>query len=246
MNRLLPLLLLALSPQTWAVFPSFEDTNSNTDDSDVTTHTIDMPATCTTGNLAVAVFATDADPTITWDEAGWTQLGTKLGPGSGVNGQIRVKVATGSDAGDSFTISTAVVQQSASFTVCVQDWEGTLAGVEVGTVATGTSTNPDPPSVSPSWGSDDTLWIPVCASDSFDTTTVYSYPDNQTNINGANATGASVSISSDELTGTSQNPGAYTLSGSEEWGCNTIAVEPAAAGTTVAPLAYQYYEGLSQ
>ncbi len=235
MHKLL-YLLLAFSVPAWAVFPSFEDTNSNTEDSDVTTHTIDMPATCTTGNLAVAVFGTDADPTITWDEAGWTQLGGNLGPGSGSAGQLRVKVATGGDAGDSFTISTSTSQQSASFTFCIQDWEGTLAGAEAGTVATGTTTTPDPPSVTPSWGSDDTLWIPICVNDSFDTVTVYSYPDNQANINGANAAGASVAISSDELTGTTQNPGTYTLSGSEQWGCNTLAVEPAAAGGSIVPI----------
>lgn len=95
--------------------------------------------------------------------------------------------------------------------------------------AQATSAAPDPASLTPSWGSAKTLWIAACGYDSNPTVTVYptNYTSNQSNAFADNANGAGIGYATRELEAASENPGAFTLSFSDQWSAVTLAVRPA-------------------
>ncbi len=105
------------------------------------------------------------------------------------------------------------------------------SSVEVGTAATGTSTSPDPPSLTPSWGSDDTLWASfVGVNDNRQTYTPNSnYNRSLTTAMGkssSDSTGQELFLSAHRETKTTENPGVGILSGSIAWTTQTIAFQP--------------------
>ena len=109
------------------------------------------------------------------------------------------------------------------------------AAIEVGVENNGASANPDPPSVSPSWGVEDTLWFALTGA-ADDDATATSYPANYTNgvstISGAPANQkSSICVARRELAAASDNPGTFTLSEAELWIAQTVAIRPAAPAT---------------
>ena len=105
------------------------------------------------------------------------------------------------------------------------------------TVTTGSSANPDPPSHTPSGGSDDYLIIAPEVHTFL--ATVSAWPSGYDGT-GSQATSAgsacTMGYAHDSITGTSENPGAYTISFSNDWVSPTISVAPAAvaAGSLIA------------
>lgn len=99
-------------------------------------------------------------------------------------------------------------------------------------IATGTSTTPDPPNLSPSWGADDTLWIVACAVDASVNITAYptNYSSNQSVANSGGTGGVSLAVATRELNAASEDPGTFTLPSSRPWVAFTIAVRPPGAG----------------
>ncbi|MBA7703577.1 hypothetical protein ES703_112363 [subsurface metagenome] len=99
---------------------------------------------------------------------------------------------------------------------------------EVEISSQGTGGSPNPPSLSPSWGALDTLWLACCGYDT--NLTVTAYPTNYTN--GRNdyaddAQGCGVGTARRELNASSEDPSAFTISSPEYWIANTVAVQPA-------------------
>jgi hypothetical protein len=101
------------------------------------------------------------------------------------------------------------------------------------------SANPDAPSLSPSWGSADTLWLWGAAWDNA-TRTISSYPSSYTSNQVANnaassSAGVALAIASRELASSSTDPGTATISVAEQWSAWLIGVKPAGGGDTTAP-----------
>jgi hypothetical protein len=97
--------------------------------------------------------------------------------------------------------------------------------------ATG-STAPNPPSLTPSWGAADTLWLAVTGW-SEGTITASAFPTNYTNTgqNGtgvAGSEGVSIGWGFRELNAASEDPGTFTLGSAANWVAFTIAIRPAA------------------
>lgn len=122
---------------------------------DVTSHTVNLPASIAANDLLLGFFTSDGDPVITWP-GDWTLLFETV-TGTAARFSCYYKIASGSE-GASITVTTDVNEKSAhtTYRIGVGSFTGTP---EAGTSATGTSTTPNPPSLSPSWGANDALWI---------------------------------------------------------------------------------------
>lgn len=205
-------------------------------------HAVAMPATVNSGELLVIFFGCSYASSIT-NPAGWTEKWDQDVSSNSRRSSCHVKVADGTEDGTTVSITVPDGDQAAAHTYRISGWYGTLAGVEVGTAATGTDDSPNPPSLTPSWGSADQLFL-VSAVYKGDFTTTSSYPTNYTNgtttKSAATDSGDEVSVATARraVTGTTDNPGVYTLSGSANWVANTLVVRPTQVTAPVVAIAY--------
>jgi len=219
-------------------FPSFRTVAQTSQVTEVTAWTMNLPATVESGDLLIAFCAIDgAGSTITWDQSShgtWTNQWTDSST-AGISATCWAKVADGTEDSGTLSLTVDAIEAGMMYAIAIQDWEGTLSGVSVGTFAGGNSANPDPPTVTAAGGSGDNLFIILQANDSTRTATAYSanYTDNQATAASGGGVGAGFSVSSRNLAASSDNPGTMTISASDNWTVNTIVVEPAAAGGPV-------------
>ncbi len=233
--RKLLLLLLFTCGSAIAAFPTVESQSSGTSTADATP-TLTMPATVGADSLIVACHAVDTDTTLTWNTATygtWTQIFT-----ASVGGVLRVEcrgiLADGDEDSGTFDNTLGGASDTAWFILSISGWENdTVANGTASANATANDANPDPPNLTPGWGDKDTLWIAMTGWDRDDIISAYPYADNQDTKVSGGAFPVGIAISSDELTGASQNPGTFTLTSSgDNWIAATIAVEPGAASAS--------------
>lgn len=181
----------------------------------VATHPFDLPAH-DAGDLLVLIVGFVDGGTIT-DPAGWTQVYTNTNTLYG--GRVLYRVSNGSE-GSSVSFTTSSSCRSTG--VCYVLRNGDL--VE-GTSGTGTGTNPDPPNLAPSWGSNDTLWLTALHANG-GLAGIGAYPTNyderQSRINTTATTAAGAGR---YLTGSSEDPPTWTIS-SVPYIVGTIGVRP--------------------
>ena len=210
-------------------FPTVAATNGGNVTADSTSHTVNLPGGISAGDLLIAIFAVDDTPTITWP-AGWTQLAEDVGALSEVTASIYYREADGTE-GASITVTTDVSEGSAHTTYRITDWHGTSAP-EISAVSSDATSTPDPNSLSPSWGAEDTLWLAVvCYWPG--SRTVSSYPTNYTdgiNDRWSSSSGTGVGSGRRELNSSSEDPGTFTLSASARNASYVIGVRPEGAG----------------
>jgi len=200
-----------------------------------TTHTADLPATVADGDLLVLIHTAYAPGAVS-TPSGWTQLYQNTFA-DGISDSIATTFIRDGVSGDgggtaAMTLTNSEVGCSQVYRIAASSWFGTLAGVEAAT-AEGSSSTPDPASLTPSWGSADTLWIAVAhlVDDSaIATAAPSSYTDLNTLVgNGAADRQTSVATARRENATATENPGTFTLPQSEAWTGATIGVRPAAA-----------------
>lgn len=232
------LFLLLLCWPAWAAFPTVESSSSGTSTGD-TTPTLTMPATVSADAVIFACHNSGDGNIITWNTAtyGTWDLLFNVSVGVQTRLQCRAILADGDEDSGTFDNTQNNAVDASWFIYSIIGWENdTVAnGVECATAATGLSVNPDPPSLTPSWGDDDNLYLAVFSSDGAGTISVHSLPDNQIGLESTGTPDFNKVHSgsgTDELTGASQNPGAYTKSTSDDWIANTCVVQPASASNT--------------
>lgn len=192
-------------------------------DSGGSSHTISLPAS-TSGKLIVLFIAINNSGGFTWP-AGWTEM---FDAATTLSGAYRY--CDGSEG------ASIIVTSGSSPRACA--WAGyAFTGVpgsqnpEAGTAATGTSTSPDPPSLSPSWGGANNYWIAVAGGGSnaaLQDISAYpaSYTESQLYAEGT-AGGANdgwIASALRRASGASENPAAMTIATSDDWAANTVAV----------------------
>lgn len=207
-----------------AGFPQVVSTTGLYDRVNSTTHNVPMPAIVDSGDLLLALTSADGTGTIN-TPSGWTQLYTTTAGQSRTNAFY--KFASGTEDGTTVNFTTGA---SEILTATVYRITGALS-IESGTAATSTSANPNPPSLTPSWGAKDTLWISFAATDNgYIRPTVY--PANYTHGRWdgdtySSSTSYSMTASARRyLNAISEDPGTFTLSSSDAWSANTIAIRP--------------------
>lgn len=176
----------------------------------------------------VAVVQGNTSGTITWP-AGWTNIGTNTDSGTGYRFEARYHLVTGSEGWDGTDDSISLSHSSSDIVAVV--WTFSSHGIAtsapaIGTFPTGDSVSPDPPNLTPAWGSDENYWI--CGYANNDHLTP-SYPtnytlDNISSTRGSLGTMGGAGFAARILTATSENPGAFTDNGDTLWYAWTIAV----------------------
>lgn len=212
-----------LSPQVASVTTSTFGTNT-------TAHAVAMPAAVSAGDLLLMLVASDGRANQT-TPSGWTALFLNQRSGTAVTFSAYTKIASGTEGGTTVNVATSAIEQAAAQVYRVTGWYGTLSGVVSSSSATGISTGPDPGSLTPSWGAANTLWIAAHAADHDATRTTTAYPANYTGgqHTQSNTGPSAVHVASAQrtLNAVSENPGAFTMSASDNWIARTIAIRPA-------------------
>jgi hypothetical protein len=203
-----------------------------------TSHAVNLPAGISAGNLLVIVAGHDGTPTLTDGTAEYTPGVDKRA--FNTQGRIVVFYKT-ADGGEG---ATKTLTLSASEELCARAFRitghhaSTAPEFSAGNDGGGASTSPDPDNLAlGGWGAEDTLWFVAMENDS--SPTISAYPGSYTD--GANDRSGSlmgIGTARRELNAASENPGTFTISGSQEWAAVTFAVRPAAAAAaTVRQLA---------
>lgn len=195
-------------------FPSI-GTQVDTDfASTVTSMPVNLPASINSGDLVLA-FAETRYATTWTVPTDWVELDAQVG-GSSV-GELTVfyKIANGSE-GSTATWTAGTANTGAWQTALITSWHGTTPP-EITKSSGDYTTNPNPPSLTPSWGSDDTLWIEVAGNAATaNLTTGASTNYSGYALNTASSGGAQVSVSSAsrQTAATSEDPGEFANAGS--------------------------------
>lgn len=203
-----------------------------------TSHTVTMPASLVSGNMLLAfLIMNDNSLTVSgWTAAGWTEHSTYTdggGGGSNVN-KIYAKISNGAEG----SVSTSVSGSGASVAAVVFQIEGNRNGVSTSELASaqtddGASSAPNPPSLTPTWGSAENLWFAMCFTNAGSNTSVTTWPTNySTNkleiTEGTDNNGGGIRVGWRLATGTSEDPSAFSnAGGNTQCVSHTVAVRPA-------------------
>lgn len=200
----------------------------------VTSMAITMPATVASGDLLLALTETRNAPTWT-KPLNWNDISTIAQAGGGAVGKLSgfYKIADGTEAGTTPTWTASTTTTGEWQVIKVTGWHGTTP--PEATTASGDATSANPPSLTPSWGADDDLWIAVAGNAATGDTTGFTVaPTNYTGLqsNGASSGGstANIATATRQLNATSEDPGTFTPSSNRFWTAATIAVRPVASG----------------
>jgi len=217
--------------------PTVNDSNSGSETSNTTTHTVNLPATVSAGELLIVWMAFDGAPTVTWDNTShgtWSNHIDTPGPSSACKLVVKAKVADGTEGGGTLSIETSASEQSVHRSVSIGTWEGTLAGgLNVPAAATGTSSTPNPPLATASWGNVDRKTIAIEGCDGARTVSAYpaSYTLNQFSDASGGGAGCGLGSAGRNQTGVgNQDPGTFTISSSDQWVAATVSVRGGVAG----------------
>lgn len=186
--------------------------------------------------LSIVAFSSASGAIGVQAPSGWSIQATAVQGSTNLLVVVYARKATGSDTEVNFATSQSDAL-AISHTYVIASWSNRDLGAVDGdgvesSSATGTSVSPDPPSLAPSWGSRTTLWFSVAAR--ADTTAVDDvsaspalYVDNELSTDTGTGPGLGLVTSWRQVEAASENPGAYTLAGSEDWAALTLAIEPA-------------------
>jgi hypothetical protein len=200
-------------------YPMVETSSGGNNNSDNTSHTVNLPASIEARDLLLVFFVADGNPTITFP-AGWTQLFQDAN-GTAVVLGAWYRIADGTE-GATITVTTSASEKSAHASYRISGYYGVP---EVETSVFNTGTIPNPPSLTPSWGSAHCLWFGVEGNDSNETVSDYPSGYTLTSNNYANSgDGCSLGVAGENVTAASEDPGMFTITGSQEYVTNTIAI----------------------
>jgi hypothetical protein len=164
----------------------------------------------------------DHDDTVTLTTpTGWTQRYHVQGSGNCRRAACYYKVATGLE-GSSVSVFANQSCDWGAISIAVVDYTGTPESA----TATGTSVNPNPPSLTPSWGSDENLWIAAAHHLWSDLEESNEVPDLPTNFIG-NLSANNLTVGFRMFTGSVLDPGTFTFAGNENYVAATVAVRKA-------------------
>lgn len=213
-----------LFPPAGASFPVVESRAASAETNTGSPATFDLPSGIVSGDRLLLIYAGITFPT-TNPPTGWSTLASYGGSSGAPRTAIYVRDADGTE-GTTIDLDSSFRGVAIGYRISnaapVAEWE-------ISTTTGGPSTAPDPPSETASYGADNTLWI---AGGTFrdPTVDVTAFPTNYTNgqeIAGAGGSSHSAGSAERELNAASENPGAFTIDLSKDWGSFTVAVKPA-------------------
>ncbi|MEI9966161.1 MAG: hypothetical protein WDN67_00575 [Candidatus Moraniibacteriota bacterium] len=195
---------------------------------------VNMPAAVNSGDRLIAWVSVRNAGTWSTVPSGWLEKGAQTGGGGGV-GRLTVfeKFAAGTEAGTTpqWIHSTGT---TAAWQVMRVTGAHASSALEM-TTASGDSSAANSPSLTPSWGAEENLYLSVAGHAAISAAAFTAAPTSYTGFvnNGASSGGSAVSVASasQALTASPEDPGAFTAGGSNRfWAAATIAIRPAAGG----------------
>lgn len=213
----------------------------------VTSMPVNLPA-APSGDLLIAIH--HGRNAGTWTvPTDWNEFTGQLGGGSVGELTVFWKISNGSEGGlATWTASTGTTGIWQVFRI--RNWHGTSAP-EIQTTS-GDASAADPPSNSPSWGAADTLIMAIAGHSAASTAAWSAAPSGYSDFttHGASSGGAAVCLATafKAITGSSEDPGAFTVSGSNRWwAAATLAIRPAAAaGGDISKISGVAYASISK
>jgi hypothetical protein len=205
--------------------------------SDTTAHLVNMPAVVNANDGLVTFFGNDGTATVT-NPSGWTERFTTSD--ATVRGGLYLKTAVGNEDGTTVDFVTSAVEQATAIVYRFRQgtWTHAVADIEAANATSGGvgSTTPDPPNLTPSWGSAANVWIAAHVHDVDRPLTVYP-TDYWNHFVIAKNTGAAASQVSGmfRTTAASQDPATFTIGTAEEWVATTVAIRPPSAAKVYPP-----------
>lgn len=193
--------------------------------------TVTQPTGVTTGDLLICIFGSDGLPTISTASAGWAM--PNMHNETQVSSALFWKVATGSD---DLTIDYSATEITDYIVMRITGFTGAPEFSH----AAAFSEAPDTPSLAPSWGAADTLWISAYVQDNgLRTNTAFpaNYADNQLTQSDGTTSGLHIAMASRNLNAATEDPGPFATNLADDWSGYTIAVQGAGAGGTTQDLA---------
>ena len=209
-------------------FPVIETTNTTSGTSAATSHNVNLPSGIVAGNLLIVLCRAAVAGAIGWP-GDWNELTEDSSDASDDVTAIAYKIADGTEGA---TIS--VSHGSGKFAAIAYRISGAVnAAPQLSSAVTGASTGPDSPNFTPTGGARDYLWLSLAAYEgeqSLTPTYPANYSLNQLTQGSGTAstvtTNVRVSGAGRQVNGSSENPGAYTISVSDDWTAWTLAVTP--------------------
>lgn len=198
-----------------------------TDGAATFSHTVNIPSGSAGDMLIIIICALATMGTCS--ATGWTALGEDLNSGQAHINYLW-RYADGSE-GTSVTVTSTGTTRTCN--LIVHRFSGAKnQAPEKGTAVTFTSsgtTAANPPSLTPSWGAEDTLWLPVMGNKT--TGGVSAAPTNYSNLAVNSGVSAQVASAQRQLNAASEDPGPFTHT-AQAGVCNTLAIRPAPASSS--------------
>lgn len=231
MLRKLITALLLFSGTVFAASPTVQSVTEYSLDSNASTHNVSYPATVNAGDLLVAVFCSDGNPDIGWPGS-WVEI-VEAGQSGTTGYAIAYLDAAGTESGTfAVTLTSSERAAAAVYRITGAEDPATQAPEVQATTYTTASSSYDPPNITPTGGSKDYLFIAAATKEA--AATVSAFPTSYTNTGETagqtNAAGCQVGYSERQLTASSENPSAMTLTAGEIGAAHTIAVHPSTGG----------------
>ena len=209
--------------------PVVQGTQTSTTNTAGTSHTVTLPASVAAGEMVLVTVAFSGVTTYTLP-SGWSQVNT--GPNTWTSVSAVLQRATGGES--SMTITTASSVRMAARAFRISGAHQTIAPA-FSTNSNVTNANPNPPSYTDPNGSDDHLWLAIYSAAASVTTSAY--PTSYVTTNTVSATsGPTLGTATRTATAsTTEDPATFTISASNAWRANTVAIRaavPPVAGYT--------------
>lgn len=214
------------------MFPSVQATNESSTNTAGTNHVVALPAGIMAKDLLIICLDKGSTAATVNAHTDWTEL---LDENLANGLYVAYRWAIGGETNP--TLVTSAATRSAEVTLCIRGaMNPATQAPQIGTTATGTSTTPDPPSVSPTGGARDYLWVAffgMAGERADDNTLVTTFPTNYTGSQlektcgtaGTNL-GGMIGAASRQANTATENPGTFTAINNAVWRAQTIAIHP--------------------
>jgi hypothetical protein len=225
---MLPGLVPAIAAAAFQTYPVVEGSNTgaNAGGTGTSSYSAPLPSSITAGELLLLFVSAGAGAarTVT-TPTNWSSLFNSIGAGSLRRFCGFYKFANGSE-GASVTVAASANSFWSSTAYRISGYQG---APQAGTTATGSASNPDPPNLTPSWGSAKTLWIAAAGRDAGGASDFSASPANYSaliqNGGSGSANHSATASAYREFQAASENPGTFTSN--SDWAANTVAIRPA-------------------
>ena len=215
-------------------FPVRQSSTDTDFGTSVTSMAVNMPATVNSGDLLIALVHVRNAGTWNTVPTDWNAISGLSQAGGGGVGKLDgfYKIADGTEDGGTATWVASTGTTAGWQTLRITGWHGTTP--PEATTTSGDVSAANPPSETASWGgSEDNLWLAVAGHSAASTSAWSAAPTDYSGflLNGASGGGAAISLAHGyrELASDTEDPGTFTVSGSNRWwAAATVVIRPAA------------------